>query len=174
REHFLALQGELATARTEIEALKAARSTKQQPSFLDAPQAPLSVREPDTLSSTGASPTPDGDAQRNTEPTLSTTERVSVPPAAPAVSDNEQRLVARAQELMAQKDVGGARLLLERAVALGNARAAFLLAQTYDPRILASWRVRGISGDTSRARELYGRARDGGVIEATNAIRRSE
>jgi hypothetical protein len=48
----------------------------------------------------------------------------------------------------------------------GSARAAHLLAQTYDPRILDEWRVVGIKGDPAKAEELYARARAGGIREA--------
>jgi hypothetical protein len=55
-------------------------------------------------------------------------------------------------------DISGARPLLEHALERGSARAAFMLAETYDARVLRSWRTRGIS----KARELYERAQAGG------------
>ena len=61
---------------------------------------------------------------------------------------NTERLVSRAELLVRQGDISAARLLLEPAVDAGSAQAAFLLAQTYDRGVLASWRVRGgIAGD---------------------------
>jgi hypothetical protein len=43
------------------------------------------------------------------------------------------RLTARANALLAQRDIASARIVLERAVDLGSAKAAFALAETYDP-----------------------------------------
>jgi TPR repeat protein len=67
---------------------------------------------------------------------------------------------------MKQGDISSARLLLERAMSAGDAKAAFLLAQTYDPRALRAWNVRGMRGDPDRARELYARARQSGFASA--------
>jgi hypothetical protein len=82
----------------------------------------------------------------------------------------EQRLLARANALLRQGDIGGARLLLEHALERGSAQAAFMLAETYDARVLRSWRARGISGDFTKARELYERAQAGGIEDAKERI----
>jgi hypothetical protein len=60
------------------------------------------------------------------------------------------RMIERAQKLIALADVNGARLLLERSLALGDERAAFPLAQTYDPRVLSE---RGLRGGSRRCCE---------------------
>jgi hypothetical protein len=83
------------------------------------------------------------------------------PPETPEVDDGW--LLTRARGLIEQGDISGARLVLEHALSAGSRRAAFHLAETYDPRILASWRALGIRGDANRARELYARASEGGV-----------
>ena len=72
--------------------------------------------------------------------------------------------------MIQQGDISGARLILERAVTSGSAQAAFHLAQTYDPRILAKWQARGIKGDAARSRELYRMASEAGVLEAQEHI----
>jgi hypothetical protein len=79
-------------------------------------------------------------------------------------------LLARADGLLLQGDISGARLVLERAVAEGSPVAAFLLAQTYDPRLLRSWNVRGIGADPDKARELYGKAAQAGVSRARDMV----
>jgi TPR repeat protein len=84
---------------------------------------------------------------------------------------DEQRLLARANALLRQADISGARQLLEHALEHGSARAAFMLAETYDARVLQSWRTRGISGDLARARELYERAQAGGIGDAMERIK---
>jgi hypothetical protein len=84
----------------------------------------------------------------------------------PAPVKPEDKLVARANDLFRTGDVSGARLLLERSVEAGNARAAFLLAETFDPHVLSRMGTMGIRGDAVRARELYGRAQAMGVAQA--------
>jgi hypothetical protein len=84
---------------------------------------------------------------------------------------DEQRLLAHANALLRQADISGARQLLEHALEHGSARAAFMLAETYDARVLQSWRTRGISGDLARARELYERAQAGGIEDAKERIK---
>jgi hypothetical protein len=83
---------------------------------------------------------------------------------------DEQRLLARANALLRQADISAARPLLEHALERGSARAAFMLAETYDARVLQSWRARGISGDLAKARELYERAQAGGIEDAKERI----
>jgi hypothetical protein len=84
---------------------------------------------------------------------------------------DEERLLAQANALLRQADISGARPVLEYAVNRGSARAAFMLAETYDTRVLRSWRARGISGDPAKARELYERAQAGGIEDAKERIK---
>lgn len=85
-------------------------------------------------------------------------------------SSRERHLLQRAELLLENSDISGARLILEKAVADGSARAAYLLAQTYDPRMLQDkWSVRGIKGDHAKAQDLYSRAHRGGVHTAEEA-----
>ena len=83
-----------------------------------------------------------------------------------ASAAEEAKLIARAEFLIGQGDVAGARRFLERAVEGQSARAAFLLAETYDARILRTMQVYGVRGDTHRALELYKMASDGGIDKA--------
>ncbi|WP_052954512.1 hypothetical protein [Microvirga vignae] len=78
----------------------------------------------------------------------------------------DERLVARAEELLSKGDVSGARLLLERSLASGNGRAAFLMAETFDPNVLSKLRVLGIRGDAAKAQEFYARAQSLGIAQA--------
>jgi hypothetical protein len=52
----------------------------------------------------------------------------------------------------------------------GHPRAAFLLAETFDPHVLSKLGALGIRGDAGRARELYARARTLGVAQAQERI----
>lgn len=84
----------------------------------------------------------------------------------PETMKADDRFVARAEELLSKGDVSGARLLLERSLASGNARAAFLMAETFDPNVLSRLRVVGIRGDAAKAQEFYARARALGIAQA--------
>jgi hypothetical protein len=88
----------------------------------------------------------------------------------PAPRVDSDRLLLRAQKLIADGDISGARLMLERALADGSDRAAFQLAETYDPRMLLEWRVVGLLANSTRARELYGIAADRGVTAARERL----
>ena len=98
------------------------------------------------------------------------TERSTSASAASRSLVDEQMLLARANALLRQGNISGARLLLEHALERGSARAAFMLAETYDARVLQSWRAGGISGDRAKARELYERAQAGGIEDAKERI----
>jgi TPR repeat protein len=74
-------------------------------------------------------------------------------------------LIARASALLGQGNIGAARIVLERAAESGNARASFMLAETYDPAILSGWGTYGTRGD-AKAREHYAKAHAGGIREA--------
>jgi hypothetical protein len=53
-------------------------------------------------------------------------------------SADDARIMARAESLIKLSDFSGARLLLEHALEKGNVRAAFMMAETYDWRMLRS------------------------------------
>jgi TPR repeat protein len=98
------------------------------------------------------------------------TERSTAASSASRSPLDEQRLLARADALLRQADISSARPFLEHARERGSARAAFMLAETYDARVLQSWHARGISGDPSKARELYQQAEAGGIENARERI----
>lgn len=81
-------------------------------------------------------------------------------------------LVAKADALFDNGDVAGARLWLDLALEQGDADAAYRLAETYDPAMLAEWRVVGVASDSPKARTLYRRALDGGVDAARERLER--
>ena len=81
-------------------------------------------------------------------------------------SPEAARLLARASALISQGNIGAARIVLERAVETGSAQASFMLAETYDPLVLSTWKTYGTRGDVTKARELYAKALAGGIQEA--------
>ncbi len=78
------------------------------------------------------------------------------------------RLMVRASALLGQGNIGAARIVLEHAAETGSAQASFMLAETYDPAILAAWGTYGTRGEATKARELYAKAHAGGIQEAKN------
>lgn len=90
--------------------------------------------------------------------------------ASPPSPKTDDRLVLRADELFRTGDISGARLLLERSMEDGNPRAAFLLAETFDPQVLSRMGTFGIRGDAAKARELYAKAKALGIAQAGERI----
>jgi hypothetical protein len=96
---------------------------------------------------------------------------VAIAPVTPALSAAQAAgLLTRAQELVQNRDISSARLILEKALSGGSPEAAFQLAETYDPQMLSAWNVRGINGDANRAKELYAKASQGGVTAARERL----
>jgi hypothetical protein len=89
----------------------------------------------------------------------------------PAMSSAEEaKLVARAESLIKQFDFASARLLLAYALEKGSARAAFMMAETYDWQILRSLQAYGVRGDDQRAREFYQLAAAAGIEKARERV----
>jgi hypothetical protein len=84
--------------------------------------------------------------------------------------EDEARLVARAEFLIKQSDFYGARLLLEYALEKGSARAAFMMAETYDWRMLRAIQAYGVRGNAEKARELYELAAMAGIEKARERL----
>jgi hypothetical protein len=85
-------------------------------------------------------------------------------------SEEEVKLVARAEFLIKQFDFASARLLLAYALEKGSARAAFMMAETYDWQILRSLQAYGVRGDDQRAREFYQLAASAGIEKAQERV----
>ena len=85
-----------------------------------------------------------------------------VEPAKPKVED----LLAQAERRIESGDIQGARDVLASSDGVTSGSITFALAETYDPNMLAAWGTRGIAADVTKARSLYFRARDLGVMRA--------
>jgi hypothetical protein len=98
----------------------------------------------------------------------------AIVPSAPAARsiDPEEltTLLKRAQTLMDAGDIASARLFLERAAGAHDAKAALLLAQTYDPAVLGPTDLRTITADPATARLWYQKAADFGSEEARSRL----
>lgn len=80
--------------------------------------------------------------------------------------DETQKLAKQGLEKMKAGDIVAARLLLERAAGAGHAGSALALGEAFDPAVLATRGIVGISGDPARARFWYEKAQALGVTEA--------
>jgi hypothetical protein len=78
--------------------------------------------------------------------------------------------VRHAQELLASGEVQAARLQLQRAAEAHDARAALLLAKTFDPMALKQFGVADAGTDLAQARIWYQRAREWGSPEAQRQL----
>ncbi len=193
RDHAAALTRELASVRNELEpgnwqiaALNVFRALRSRELAVDSSQERMAESSSRAIEGKGRSPEQvSGEAVASTSgqasaselprPETQSTAREAASRSASASAAShspvdEQRLLARANALLRQADISGARPLLEHAREHGSARAAFMLAETYDARVLQSWGARGISGDLAKARELYERAQAGGIEDAKERI----
>jgi len=81
-------------------------------------------------------------------------------------------LLKRADSLIASGDVAAARLVLRRAAEAADARAAMMLAGTYDPTVLEKLGVHGVVPDLAMARSWYEKAKRFGASEASSQLDR--
>jgi TPR repeat protein len=95
---------------------------------------------------------------------------VELPP--PDASEIAVRLKLGAG-LMAAGDIAAARTMFARVADAGDAAGAFALAETYDPAVLGTMRLRSrITPDPALARRWYEKARDMGSGAAAARIAR--
>ena len=92
--------------------------------------------------------------------------------AAPPISPEGQRYLARGRAQLKTGDVDAARLFFERAVSEGAAEGALELGATYDPVVLRELGVIGLQPDQARAITLYRQAQQMGSALAAERLRR--
>ena len=167
-----ALRQELQDARAEAtgarESLEAQRLTSIQESTgargSRSPAAAATIVGQPSIASSSASEAPTkasaGDVQQPTN--LATRPTTGFEQGSPQAV----RLIARANLLLDQGNIGAARNMLDRAAEMGSTEALFWLAETYDPLLLAARQTFGTQSDIAKARELYGKALAGGVSQA--------
>jgi hypothetical protein len=94
--------------------------------------------------------------------------------AAPAIrrlgADELANLMSRGRALLQSGDIAPARLLLERAAEAGEANAALMVAETYDPAVLGTQDSRNITPDPVQARNWYQRAAQLGSVDAQRRL----
>jgi hypothetical protein len=139
-----------------------------QAASISAPQAVAPVVAKDDSAAVIAAPPPE---PRRIAPEVKAT---AVGDAGPAVrqmpAEEVAGLVRRGEELARSGDLAAARLLLQRAAEAHNARAAFVLAATYDPIIIARIAVNSPLADVKMARAWYQRALEWGSADAPKQL----
>ena len=98
---------------------------------------------------------------------LQKADRVDPPSIDPA---HAVMLQKRADLMLSNGDLSAARLILERLAETRNGRAAYQLAQTYDPAFLRQVGSIGLTSDIARARSWYEKASDLGFAPATERL----
>jgi hypothetical protein len=82
-------------------------------------------------------------------------------------------LLKNGSDLMGNGDIVAARLMFLRAAEAGDARAAFALAETYDPSVLEKLGTKGaIKADIAMAQQWYAKAKDLGSTAAPERLTR--
>lgn len=110
-------------------------------------------------------------AARPAPPATAAAPEVPAPSQAPAAAMLEL-LLERGNAALAEGDIMGARLLFERAAALGSASAATAAGKTYDIEFLLRVGARGIKADQAAATAWYRKAAGLGDAEAQARVAR--
>jgi hypothetical protein len=92
------------------------------------------------------------------------------PPVREIDPDEVAGFVKRAQELLATGDLQAGRLLLLRAAEARDARAALLLAKTFDPILSKQFGAADPEPDLAQARNWYQKAEEWGASEARRQL----
>lgn len=117
-----------------------------------------------------ANPTPQNIAA-TIAPANSPPETASLVPAvATPVNPEAAGLIAKGDGLLNSGDLASARQFYLRANELGDAKGAYGVGRTYDPKIFAALNVQGLKPDPTKAAEWYKKASAGGVMAARTAL----
>lgn len=186
--HAAALEGKLAQTRADIEILNghlreandaasqqrqaANREIAELRQSLQQERSRTEVRERGLASAPRLTDERAPAAQRNDGPLLARAQNVTAaePPTSPGQDEVEARLIPRAKALLDQGNIGAARIVLELAAEKNIAQATFMLAETYDPAVLAAWGAYGTRGEAAKARELYAKAQRSGIRGAKERL----
>jgi hypothetical protein len=88
------------------------------------------------------------------------------------VRSRADELLTQARRLIESRDIIGAREVLQATETSSSGALTFMLAETFDPSMLAIWQVKpdAVPANPERARALYKRARDLGETRAQQRI----
>jgi hypothetical protein len=136
-----------------------------------APKIVAAAYEAPAISSAAAEPEPRMQPRQAVKPV--TDEAASSTPAdtpRQLSADEIAGLLKRGEEFARSGDFPAARLLLQRAAEAHHARAAYLLAATYDPKAIETFGASSVLADADRARAWYQKAQNWGSAEAPDRL----
>ena len=136
---------------------------------LDKPQQQMVAAEGASDLPVGVAPPPDMQIQPVSAAPDGVTLKSNTDPAAalPEPDSKVAGLLAQGDGLMKSGDVVSARQFYLKASALGSAKGAFGVAQSYDAKVLTAMNITGLQPDPAKATEWYQKAAAGGVTTAT-------
>jgi len=127
--------------------------------------APAPVPPPPAPAPVAAMPAPEA-----ATPPAPTVGPAANAPASELSPDELAALLKRGQQLAASGDIAAARLTLRPAAEGRNAQAALALGATYDPVVLHSLGIFGVTPDKAMARGWYEKAKEYGSAEAPRRL----
>jgi hypothetical protein len=127
-----------------------------------ATQLIVGPKQKDAQSNIATSKEDDGDVRNM----LSATNPLAVSQTEALSEDENAALLEQATGMLKSGDFEAARLIYVELAAHGSGRAAFLLAQSYDPEVLQAHFLVGMKPDSAKARQWYFRAAELGDREA--------
>ena len=173
RQELQKAKAEATVARESLEAERTrTQRVEQQLTSIQESTGPRASRSPAAATTVGqpsiaASSAPEAPTKAPTEDVQQPTNMATRPSTnLEQGSPQAVRLIARANLLLEQGNIGAARNMLDRAADMGSKEALFWLAETYDPLLLSARQTIGTQSDIAKARELYGKALAGGVSQA--------
>jgi hypothetical protein len=138
----------------------------QQVALAD-PTTPVTAPRPSVAV---APPAPVPPAPAATAPQAPAAEPAAGAPAIELSPEELAALLKRGQQLAASGDIAAARLTLRPAAEARNAQAALALGATYDPVVLRSLGIMGVTPDVAMARGWYEKAKEYGSAEAPRRL----
>jgi hypothetical protein len=144
-------------------------------SFMQVTWKPVPANNPPTVT-TSIAPAQQSIQPASPPPAAVEAKPPQSPPPAPAetahqlTANESAALVRRAQEILAFGDVREARLLLIRAAEAHDARAALMLAKTFDPTIAKQLTASQPAPNLAQARGWYQKAREWGSPDAQRQL----
>lgn len=145
-----------------------AQQPQQQLALAD-PATPVSVPRP-SVAVAPAAPAPTPPAPAPVAATPPAPEPAASAPASELSPEELAALLKRGQQLAASGDIAAARLTLRAAAEAHNAQAALALGATYDPVVLRSLGIMGVTPDVAMARGWYEKAKAYGSAEAPRRL----
>lgn len=94
----------------------------------------------------------------------------AVPPPNEVLKGESASFLEKGDMLLKSGDIIAARQFYLRAFELNDANGAYGVARTYDPKVYADLKVRGLSPDPDKAKEWYGKAAAGGIAAASQEL----